>query len=62
MRNRTLETAAGDREHALAFFERELGKRLTLEDQVVPAPYLLDEWHEPPDWVKPTIPVFEISN
>ncbi len=59
---RTLATAASDREDALAIFGKELGLRLTLNDQDTPASYLLDEWHESPHWVNPTIPVFEISN
>ncbi len=59
---RTLATAASDREDALAIFGKELRLRLTLNDQDIPAAYLLDEWHESPHWVNPTIPVFEISN
>ena len=59
---KTLAAAARDREDALAIFGKELGVRLTLTDQDIPAPYLLDEWHESPHWVNPTIPVFEISN
>ncbi|MDP6389484.1 MAG: hypothetical protein QF654_06280 [Alphaproteobacteria bacterium] len=60
--NRTLATAARDRDNALAIFGKELGQRLTLKDQDLPASYMLDEWHESPHWVNPTIPVFEISN
>jgi len=60
--NRTLATAARDREDALAIFGKELDLRLTLNDPDIPAPYLLDEWHESPHWVNPTIPVFELSN
>ncbi len=60
--HRTLAAAAKDREEALTIFGREVGARLTLDDQGVPAPYLLDEWHDSPHWVNPTIPVFEISN
>ena len=60
--NRTLATAAANREDALANFGKELGLRLTLDDQGLPAPYLLDEWHEGPHWVNPTIPVFLVSN
>jgi hypothetical protein len=59
---RTLAGTARDREEAVAAFGREIGRRLTLDDQDIPAPYLLDEWHEGPHWVHPTIPVFEISN
>lgn len=59
---RTLATLARDREDALAIFGKELDLRLTLNDQDIPAPYLLDEWRESPHWVNPTIPVFEISN
>ena len=57
-----LAAAAKDREEALAIFGEELGVRLIIDDQDVAAPYLLDEWHEGPHWVNPTIPVFEISN
>ncbi len=60
--DRTLAAAARDREEALAIFGKELGLRLTLNDQDTPTSYLLDEWYESPHWVKPTIPVFEISN
>ena len=60
--HRTLAAAAKDREEALNIFGQELGARLTLDDQGTPAPYLLDEWHDSPHWVNPTIPVFEISN
>ncbi len=60
--HRTLAAVAKDREEALAIFGRELGARLTLDDQGTPAPYLLDEWYDSPHWVNPTIPVFEISN
>jgi hypothetical protein len=56
---RTLSTAARDRWHAVAIFEKEVGRPLTLDHQDAPAPYLLDEWHKGPHWVKPTIPVFE---
>ena len=59
--NRVLATAAGNREDALEIFGKELGLRLTLNDQGIPPPYLLDEWHESPHWVNPNIPVFEIS-
>lgn len=64
-KNRMLATVAKDREDAIADFGKELGLRLTLNAQDVPASvsyYLLDEWHEGPHWVNPTIPVFEISN
>jgi hypothetical protein len=57
-----LDAAARDREDALTIFGKELGLRLTLKDQDTPASYLLDEWHESPHWVNPTIPVFKISN
>jgi len=60
--NRTLATAASDRADALTIFGEELGLRLTLNDQDIPAPYLLDEWHKSPHWVNPTIPVFELPN
>ncbi len=60
--NRTLAAAARDRKDALAIFGKELGLRLTLNDQDIPASYLLDEWHESPHWVNPTIPVFVITN
>lgn len=59
---RVLSTPAKDREEALAIFGKELGKRLTLDEQETVADYMLDEWHEGPHWVNPTIPVFEISN
>jgi len=59
---RILSTPAKDREEALAVFGNELGKRLTLDDQGMTAPYLLDEWHNGPHWINPTIPVFEISS
>ncbi len=59
---RVLFTPAKDREEALAIFGKELGKRLTLDEQETVADYMLDEWHEGPHWVNPTIPVFEISN
>jgi len=57
---RILSTPAKDREEAIAVFGEEIGKRLTLDDQGITANYLLDEWHEGPHWVNPTIPVFEI--
>jgi hypothetical protein len=60
--NRVLDTVSGDRESAVADFGKQLGKQLSLNDQDGPAPYLLDEWHESPHWVNPTIPVFEISS
>jgi hypothetical protein len=60
--NRTLATAARNREDALAIFGKKLGLRLTLNDQDIPTSYLLDEWQESPHWVDPTIPVFEVSN
>ena len=60
--NQTLVAVASDREDALAIFGKKLGLRLTLNDQDIPTSYLLDEWHESPHWVNPTIPVFEISN
>ncbi|MFQ5757755.1 MAG: hypothetical protein ACE5H7_16875 [Acidiferrobacterales bacterium] len=59
---RILSTPAKDRVEALALFGKDLGKRLTLDDQGMTASYLLDEWHEGPHWVNPTIPVFEISS
>ncbi len=61
---RVLATVAADRESAVADFGKELNKRLSLnsEDDSV-APYLMDEWDgKGPHWVKPTIPVFEISD
>ena len=60
--NRTLATAARHREHALAIFGKKLGLRLTLDDPGTPAPYSLDEWHQGPHWVNPTIRVFEIPD
>ena len=60
--NRMLATVAGDREGAVADFGEQLGKQLTLNEQDAPPSYLLDEWHEGPHWVNPTIPVFEVSN
>lgn len=60
--NRILATAAKDRDDALAIFGRELGLSLTLDEQDTPASYMLDEWHDGPHWVNPTIPVFENSN
>ena len=61
---RILATVAADCEGALADFSEQLDKRLTLnpQDDPTPASYLLDEWHEGPHWVNPTIPVFEFSN
>jgi hypothetical protein len=58
--SRTLATVAGNRAEALADFGGKLGLNLTLDDVDTIAPYLLDEWHEGPHWVNPTIPVFEI--
>lgn len=58
---RTLATAAKDRDDALAIFGQEIGLRLTLAGQGA-APFLLDEWHEGPHWVHPTIPVFTVPN
>lgn len=53
--------AADSREAAIADFGAKMGKRLTLVDQGIPAPYLLDEWFEPdPHWVDHHIPVFEL--
>ena len=59
--NQILWTAAVDREAALMEFGAQLGTRLTLEDQDVPPPYMLDEndGHEGPRWLTFTIPVFE---
>ena len=59
---RILSTPAKDCEEAIAIFGTKLGKRLTLDNQGMTAPYLLDEWHKGPHWINPTIPVFEISN
>lgn len=39
-------------------FGKELGRKLTLENDDTVAPYLLDEWDSNPHWVSPTIPVF----
>ena len=60
--NWTLATAAKDRQEALAIFGKELGLDLTLADQDMSPPYLLDEWHESPHWINPTIPVFQTPN
>ena len=57
---RIMSTPANDRLDALAIFGKELGKRLTLDSQGMTAAYLLDEWHEGPHWINPTIPVFEV--
>lgn len=59
---RILSAAAKDRSEALAIFGKELGKRLTLDDQGIVAPYLLDEWQNGPHWINPTISVFEFSD
>ena len=59
---RVLATPARNREDALAIFGKELGLRLTLADQGIVAPYLLDDWDQSPHWVNPTIPVFKISD
>jgi hypothetical protein len=61
-KNETLATPAQNLENALEIFGKQLGVRLTLEDQGVAPPYMLDEWHEGPHWVNPTIPVFRIPN
>ena len=60
--NRILWTTAGDREAALMDFGAELGKRLTLVEQDMPPPYMMDEFHEHdcPRWLKFHIPVFKI--
>ena len=60
--NRILATAAKDREEALEIFGEELEQHLTLIEQDTPASYMLDEWHQSPHWVNPTIPVFEASS
>lgn len=44
---------------ALNVFERELGVRLTFDDQEGAAPYLFEEWSTGPHWIKPSIPVYE---
>ena len=50
---------AGDRTEAVAEFGRELGRRLTLEDQERPPLYMMAEHHEPEaHFVNLTIPVF----
>jgi hypothetical protein len=59
---RILSTAANNREHAIAIFGEELQTSLTLEDQDIPPPYLLDEWEQSPHWFNPTIPVYERSD
>jgi hypothetical protein len=59
---RILGAVASNREEALGSFGKELGIRLSLNEQDVPPPYLLDEWHESPHWVNPTIPVFEAQD
>lgn len=53
---------ARDRDHALEIFGRELGVRLTLEDQDVVAPYMLGESQDNVHWAKATIPVYQTSN
>ena len=58
--NRMLATAASNREEAIAIFGKELDRNFTFAEQGTPAPYMLDEWHEGPHWVKPTISVFEV--
>ena len=49
--NRILSDGAESREAALAKFGDILGRRLTLIDQDLPPPYLMDEWTEGPRWV-----------
>lgn len=62
--NRILWTAAGHQEAALMEFGALLGTNLTLVDQEVPPPYMMDEnlEHESSRWLSFTIPVFEIRN
>lgn len=62
--DRILWTAAVDREAALIDFEVQLGTKLTLVDQDVVPPYMMDEnpGDEGPRWLSFTIPVFEIPN
>lgn len=56
-------TSAGDRSEALAIFEKELGCKLTLEDDdTCFVRYLLDEWDVGPHWVNHHIPVFAAPN
>ena len=59
--NRILWTAAVNREVALVEFGAQLGTTLTLVDQEVPPPYMMDEnlEHESPRWLSFVIPVFE---
>jgi hypothetical protein len=57
-KQKTLLTSAGDRSEALAIFGKELGLKLTLEDDGCVAQYLLDEWQVNPHWLNHTIPVF----
>jgi len=59
--NRSLSTPARDRSDALAVFGKELGLKLTLEDDgTAVATFLLDEWwNDGPHWVNPTIPVYK---
>lgn len=61
--NDILWTAAGDREAALMDFGVQLGTTLTLVDQDVPPPYMMDEnlEHESPRWLSFNIPVFEVT-
>lgn len=56
-----LSEVARDRADALMIFGERIGKDLTLEDQGTIAPYLMDEWHEGPHWINPTIPVWELT-
>ena len=62
--NQILWTAAVDREAALVEFGAQLGTTLTLEDQDVPPPYMMDENLEPetPRWLNFSVPVFETRN
>jgi len=58
-KQRTLSTPAKDIASALQIFGHELSRTLTLTEKDGGAAYLLDEWHEGPHWVNPTIPVYE---
>jgi hypothetical protein len=55
---KTLSTPARDRLEAISIFGKDLGLRLTLEDNGSIPGYLLDEWESGARWVKHTIPVF----
>jgi hypothetical protein len=60
--DKTLSAVASNKEDALRMFGKEIGSKLSLAQQDVVPPYLMDEWTESPHWVNCTIPVFEISN